>query len=141
MSGTERYSSTYLSNFERGKNMSEATVIHSTFVIERSYQATAEKLFSAFADPGNKRKWFVEGPGHDVEGHEMDFRVGGKEVARFRFTAENPVKGLSCTNDAIYLDIVANRRVVQASTMTIAGRCISASLVTMEFWRRRVERN
>jgi uncharacterized protein YndB with AHSA1/START domain len=117
---------------EREKDMSETTVIHGTFVIERSYAATPERVFSAFADGGKKRKWFVEGPGHDVEGHEMDFRVGGKEVANFRFTSESPVKGLTCTNDATYLDIVANRRLVQASTMTIGGRCISASLVTVE---------
>jgi uncharacterized protein YndB with AHSA1/START domain len=38
-----------------------------------------------------------------------------------------------CINDASYQDIVPNRRVVLASTMTIAEKCISASLATVEF--------
>jgi uncharacterized protein YndB with AHSA1/START domain len=115
--------------------MKEQSVIHSTFVIERSYPATPERVFSAFADPAKKRRWFVEGDHHEVEHHEMDFRVGGKEQARFRFKEGTPVAGLACTNDTSYQDIVPNRRVVLASTMTIAEKCISASLVTAEFLR------
>jgi len=36
------------------------------------------------------------------------------------------------TNEASYLDIVPNRRVVTASTMTFGDQRISASLVTIE---------
>src|SRR5712692_9718034 len=99
--------------------MEQQSVIHSTFVIERSYPATPERVFTAFADPAKKRRWFVESDGHDVEHYEMDFRVGGKERARFRFKKPGtPVTGMACTNDASYQDIVPNRRVVIASTMT-----------------------
>ena len=113
--------------------MEERSVIHSTFVIERSYPAAPELVFAAFADPSKKRHWFVEGDGHDVEHYEMDFRVGGKESARFRFKEGTPLKGIACTNDTIYQDILPNRRVVFASTMTIGEKCISASLGTVEF--------
>ena len=113
--------------------MEERSVIHSTFVIERSYPATTERVFAAFADPGKKRRWFVESDSHEVEHYELDFRVGGKERARFRFTKDgSPVKGIACTNDTSYLDIVPNRRVVLASTMTLGEKCISASLATVE---------
>ena len=112
--------------------MEEQSVIHSTFVIERSYPATPERVFAAFADPAKKRRWFVEGDHHEVEHFEMDFRVGGKERARFRFKEGTPLKGIACTNDAVYQDIVPNRRVVSASTMTVGDKCISASLVTIE---------
>ena len=98
--------------------MEERSVIHSTFVIERSYPATPERVFAAFADPAKKRRWFVEGEGHEVEQYEMDFRVGGKERARFRFKEGTPVTGIACTNDTSYQDIVPNRRVVFASTMS-----------------------
>jgi uncharacterized protein YndB with AHSA1/START domain len=113
--------------------MEEQSVIHSTFVLERSYPATRERVFAAFANPAKKRRWFVEGEGHEVEHYEMDFRVGGKERARFRFKEGTPLKGIACTNEVIYLDIVAERRIVFASTMSVAERCISASLATFEF--------
>jgi uncharacterized protein YndB with AHSA1/START domain len=113
--------------------MEDQSVIHSTFVIERSYPAKPERVFAAFADPAKKRRWFVESDHHEVEHYEMDFRVGGKERARFRFKEGTPLKGIACTNDASYLDIVPNRRVVFASTMTLGEKCISASLGTVEF--------
>jgi uncharacterized protein YndB with AHSA1/START domain len=113
--------------------MEERSVIHSTFVIERSYPATPERVFTAFADPAKKRRWFVEGDHHNVEQYEMDFRVGGKERARFRFKEGTPLKGMACTNDTSYQEIVPNRRVVFASTMSLGEKCISASLVTVEF--------
>jgi len=40
--------------------MSERTVNHSTFVIERHYAAAPERVFAAFADPAKKRRWFAE---------------------------------------------------------------------------------
>jgi uncharacterized protein YndB with AHSA1/START domain len=114
------------------KTMEERSVIHSTFVIERSYRATPERVFSAFADPAKKRRWFVDGGGHEVEHYEMDFRVGGKERARIRFKEGTPLKGIECTHDTTYQDLVPNRRVVFASTMTVGGKCISASLARFE---------
>ena len=113
--------------------MEEQSVTHSTFVIERSYPATPERVFAALADPASKRRWFAESENHQVEAFDMDFRVGGNEIARYRFTKEGtPFKGTAFTNNASYLDIVPNRRVVIASTMAIGEKRISASLATIE---------
>src|ERR1700730_2580884 len=113
--------------------MKERSVNHSTFVIERSYPATPERVFGAFSDPAKKRRWFAEGEGFEVEHFEMDFQVGGKERARFRITEGAPQTGIACTNDTTYQDIVPHRRVVLAYTMTLGDKRISASLVTIEF--------
>ncbi len=112
--------------------MDKQSVIHSTFVIERSYPATPERVFAAFADPVKKRRWFVEGEHHEVEHYELDFRVGGKERVRLILGEDTPLNGIACTNDITYQNIVTNRRIVTASTMSIGEKCISASLVTFE---------
>ena len=65
--------------------MEEQSVIHSTFVIERSYPAPRARVFAAFADPAKKRRWFIEGGHHEVEHFKMNFQVGGKEQGRFLF--------------------------------------------------------
>jgi uncharacterized protein YndB with AHSA1/START domain len=115
--------------------MPEQTAIHSTFILERSYPKPPEQVFAAFADSAKKRGWFAEGDHHDIDEFQMDFRVGGAERLRYRFNEATPFKGVVLNNEGNYLDIlkVPNRRIVTISTMTMADRRISASLVTIEF--------
>lgn len=115
------------------QTMEQQSVIHSTFVIERSFAANPERVFAAFADPAKKRRWFATGEHHDVEEYELDFRGGGKERSRFRFKEGSPLAGLTCSSETTFEDIVPNRRVVFASTMAIQDKCISVSLGTAEF--------
>lgn len=115
--------------------MSEPAVVHSTFVIERSYPASVRHVFAAFADPVKKRRWFAEGEGFELDTFEMDFQVGGMERARFRFKSGTPIEpGTACANDTYYLDIVPNHRIVVAYNMAVAGKRISASLATTEIF-------
>jgi uncharacterized protein YndB with AHSA1/START domain len=112
--------------------MQERSVTHNTFVIERQYPASPERVFAAFADPAQKRRWYAEGDHHEIEAFEMDFRVGGVERSRYRFRPGTPFPGVELTNDSVFHDIVPCRRLVMASTMTLGDRHISASLVTVE---------
>jgi uncharacterized protein YndB with AHSA1/START domain len=116
----------------RTGTMEEQSAIHNTFVIERSYPASPERVFAAFADPVKKRRWFGENEKHDVEEFEMDFRVGGAERARYRMNARTPFEGVTIASDGYYQDIVPNRRVVVSSAMSFADKRISAALVTVE---------
>ena len=111
--------------------MKTRSVSHNTFVIERSYPTSPERLFAAFADPGKKRRWFAEGEGFEIEEFNMDFRVGGVERARFRSKDGGPA-GAVFTNETSYQDIEANRRIVLAYTMAMGDKRISASLATVE---------
>jgi uncharacterized protein YndB with AHSA1/START domain len=113
--------------------MEEQSVIHSTFVVEHSYTTTPERVFDAFADPAKKRTWYVERGGWDVEDFQMDFRVGGVELGRYRFKSGTPVPaGTPIVYDTTYQDIVPNRRIVLAYTITLGEKRISSSLATFE---------
>ena len=107
--------------------MTERTVVHSTFVIDRLYPTTPERVFAAFADKTKKRRWCVEGEGFTIEEFEMDFRVGGIERSRFRFEG-----GPAIVCDAMYQDIVPDKRIVFVYTMTADDKRMSSSLTTIE---------
>jgi uncharacterized protein YndB with AHSA1/START domain len=115
--------------------MTEHSVVHSTFAIERNYAASPARVFAAFANPATKRRWFAEGKGSEVDEFTIDFRVGGREQSRFRFTGSvdgGPSAGTQIRNDTTYQDIVPDRRIVFAYTMTVGEKRISASLATVE---------
>ncbi len=108
--------------------MTERTVTHATFTIERTYDASPARVFKAFENPAAKRRWFAEGEGWEVEQFDVDFKVGGYERSRFRFRGGTPIR-----NDTVYQDIVPNERIIIVYSMTIGENRISASLATVEF--------
>jgi len=108
--------------------MSERSVTHSTFVIERNYPAAPERVFAAFSDPAKKRLWFAEGDEFEVEHYALDFQVGGREEARFR--GKN---GFTFTNRTIFQDILPGRHIVFVYTMSMGDKHISSSQATVEF--------
>ena len=113
--------------------MSEQQVIHSTFVLQRTLYAKVEKVFSAFASPEQKRRWFGGSPSTDLEEFTMDFRPGGSEQMVYRFKETSLFPGVELTNVGVYQDIVPNGRIIQAQRMAMAGKIISTSLITFEF--------
>ena len=102
--------------------MSNRSATHSTFVIERDYDAPAARVFAAWADKSAKDQWF--GPSESE--HELDFREGGRE----RLLAD--VHGAVYTYDALYEDIVPDERIVFTYNMHRDGRRMSVSVTTVE---------
>jgi len=100
-------------------------VTHATFTLERSYPAPPARVFAAWADPAAKARWFTPGPG---SGHELDFRVGGREVA-----TGGPEGGPLMTFETLYRDIVTEQRIVYTSTLSAGADLMTVSLTTVEF--------
>ena len=102
--------------------MTDRCVIHSTFSLERVYDTSTGRVFAAWADPAAKARWFSpSGP------HELDFRVGGREVNRGR----SP-DGQVLTFESHYHDIVAGQRIAYTSTLSAGENVVTVSLTTVE---------
>lgn len=108
--------------------MTERSVNHTTFVIERTYPAHPAKVFGAWADAAAKAIW-MDDPDYKSDGtdYELDFRVGGHE----RFGGLTP-EGTSYGYDAVYYDIVPDHRIVYCYEMYTGAERMSVSLTTVE---------
>lgn len=108
--------------------MTGRSVVHDTLVVERTYPVSASKVFAAWADADQRRRWHFPGNGEWVL-IEMtqDFHVGGVERLRF-----GPREASNLISDGRFLDIVPNARIVSAGTMHRDGQRISVTLCTVE---------
>jgi uncharacterized protein YndB with AHSA1/START domain len=105
----------------------QRSAVPATFVIERTYPVSPERVFAAFADPKLKARWFG-GPEEWQRGeHELDFRVGGKERL-----SGGPRGGSVHTYEARYHDIIPNERIVITYDMYLDDLRTSVSLSTVE---------
>jgi uncharacterized protein YndB with AHSA1/START domain len=102
--------------------MTERSVTHSTFTIERDYDAPPARVFAAWSDPEAKAQWF------GASDFELDFRVGGREINR-----GGPDGGPVFTYQALYQDIVEGERIVYTYDMLMDDTRISVSVSTVEF--------
>ena len=103
--------------------MTEQSLVHNTFTLERKYSTSPEQVFAAWRDPVAKAAWFAS-PGSE---HELDFRVGGRELTRNEIQPGNAM-----VFDSVYLDIVEGTRIVYSSTLSSNDVLCTASITTVE---------
>ena len=110
------------------------TTTHASFVIERSYSASPQRIFAAWTDPAAKRAWFVEGDGWDIQSYELDFREGGNETSKYLFLKGEEVFGEKTVfgNRTVFNEIIPNERIVFTYSMDRNGKRFSVSLATVE---------
>jgi uncharacterized protein YndB with AHSA1/START domain len=104
-----------------------ASAQHSSFVIERTFDATPARVFAAFADPRAKAAWFRGPSGWTVQRREHDFRAGGRERVDGQFP-----DGHTSSFDCRFSDIVPERLIVYTYDMRVDGKLISVSVATVE---------
>jgi uncharacterized protein YndB with AHSA1/START domain len=102
--------------------MSDRSVIHATFTLERVYPAPPDRVFGAWADPKVKGHWFAGNP----DDYELDFRPGG--IERNRATHE----GKQITWESLYREIVTDQRIVYTSVLAEDDTVATVSLTTIE---------
>jgi uncharacterized protein YndB with AHSA1/START domain len=107
--------------------MTERSVTHATFVVDRSYDASVERVYAAFSDPASKARWFVGPDNWDKSDHKLDFKVGGRESV-----SGGPPGGPIHYYSALLWDIVPNERIVSTYEMHMDEVRISVSLATLQ---------
>jgi uncharacterized protein YndB with AHSA1/START domain len=104
------------------------SVVHATFRLERTYDASVTSVWTALTDETAKQKWFGGTPGQwEPLERRMDVRAGGREYLKGRWTG-----GVVTTFDALYHDVIPNERLVYTYEMHLDDKKISVSLATME---------
>ncbi len=109
------------------RSISNRSTIHSTFVIERTYVASPERVFAAWSDQAAKAQWFRPSDEH-VGSYSLDFREGGRE----HLSVPAP-DGTVYRFDAVFADIVPAQRIVHTYDMHRDDARISVSVATIEF--------
>jgi uncharacterized protein YndB with AHSA1/START domain len=104
--------------------MTEHSVKHSTFTLQRTYSASPAQVFAAWADRDTKAKWYAT----DDDAYTLDFRVGGAEAVHGRTD-----DGAEIVAESVYHDIRLDERIVY--TTLLYGRSVLAtvSVTTVEF--------
>ncbi len=108
--------------------MTERKTHHATFTIEKMLKAAPARVFKAFADHKEKKKWFGGPEGWTQVRDSMDFREGGHE-----YNDGGPPGGQVHKFDCLYWEIIPNERIIFTYEMYLDTTRISASLTTVEF--------
>lgn len=108
--------------------MNGHSATHTSFVLERRFAASPERVFQAWADPDAKRRWNDCHAEVGTQDYTIDFRVGGREIHRAILPDGRPQ-----LVDKVFLEIVPDARILFAYFMEAGGKPLSASLVTVEF--------
>ena len=102
--------------------MTDRSVHHSTYTLERTYAASPAEVFAAWSDPATKATWFAP----DDARYSLDFRVGGSE-------AVHGGEGVELVASSEYHDIVKDERIVYTTALFADNVLSTVSLTTVLF--------
>jgi uncharacterized protein YndB with AHSA1/START domain len=104
--------------------MSESSVDHAIFTLERRYAAPPREVFAAWSEPAAKSAWFAP----NASPYSLDFRIDGEERV---VTAMPDGRELSFTSR--YHDIVPEERIVYSSVLATDGQPATISITSVQF--------
>jgi uncharacterized protein YndB with AHSA1/START domain len=101
---------------------------YGSFTIERRLKASVKRAWQAWSTPEAKSAWFVGGAGWTEEIRKFDFREGGSDRLRGKWSS-----GFVSDFQNTYWEIIPEKRIVYAYSMHLNDVRISVSLATIEF--------
>ncbi len=110
----------------------EPKVVHATSVVERSFAQSPSIVFRALSEPDKVRRWNSPSEGSRLMEFRCDFREGGLQLLKYQMGPKTPIPGVVIANEARFLCIAPDERIVTAAAMRRNERLFSASLVTFE---------
>jgi uncharacterized protein YndB with AHSA1/START domain len=99
-----------------------------TFTIERTYDASPERVYHAWTDATARAAWFIGPDDWKAKLRENNPRTGGRDVVVGVFSDGSEVK-----YDARHEDVVPNERMITSYHMYRNDVRISVSLSTVQF--------
>lgn len=102
-------------------------IAHATIVMERTYSASAARVFAAWSDIEARKRWSAPADNIRIEYEAADFREGGKDVSRC-IEPGNADYVATVT----YLDIRHDQRIVFAEDVVHGEKRVSAALISVE---------
>jgi uncharacterized protein YndB with AHSA1/START domain len=101
-------------------------------MLRRTYPATRERLFRAWTDPRELKKWFAVNDGYTTPLAEVDLRVGG----RYRLGLQPPGDEELLVVGGEYREIIRPERIVFTWRWEPSTEHDPFTLVTVEFLAR-----
>ena len=102
-------------------------IAHATIVMERTYGASATRVFAAWSDLEARKRWSAPAENIRIEYEAADFREGGRDVSRC-IEPGNADYVATVT----YLDIRGDQRIVFAEDVVHGSKRVSAALISVE---------
>ena len=102
-------------------------IAHATIVMERTYNASAARVFAGWADVEARKRWSAPADNIRIEYEQAEFFEGGADVSR---CIEPGIQDYVATVN--YLDIKRDRRIVFAESVVHGEKRVSAALITVE---------
>ena len=108
--------------------MIERQIIHDTIVVERSFAVPVTRVFAAFANIEERKRWDNPGEGWELTELTQDFRFGGQETSRF-----GPKGDARFYSVGVFLEIEPDARIISAGTMHENDKRMTCTLTSLEF--------
>lgn len=102
-------------------------IAHATIVMERTYKASPQRVFAAWADVEARKRWSAPVENIRIEYEEADFREGGRDISRCIEPGNDDYVAA-----VTYIDIKRDQRIAFVEDVIHGKTRVSAALISVE---------